>query len=194
MTAYLETSEAKLLLVQRRADEMSSRDTILQNCAGTRQVNSPVLTDILWAIILPPITASPVHKTCPNVPPTATPKGFWKTRLFQNKSLHTGASLLLETLTSLAARMMVVSCDRSPHSARKDRVKAWMKIGEMKLYHLVWGRVIPVPASTSAVPLASLERCSCRQKILVLWIISWIMTHCGAEIVCLNAFFKTHSN
>ena len=35
-------------------------------------------------------------------------------------------------LTSLAARMMVVICDRSPHSARKVRVKAWMKIGEVR--------------------------------------------------------------
>lgn len=37
----------------------------------------PVLTEIFWAIILPPITASPVHKQCPRVPPTATPKGSW---------------------------------------------------------------------------------------------------------------------
>lgn len=41
--------------------------------------NSPVLTDILWATILPPITASPVHRQCPSVPPTATPKGSWET-------------------------------------------------------------------------------------------------------------------
>lgn len=33
----------------------------------------PVLTDIFCAIILPPITANPVHKQCPTVPPTATP-------------------------------------------------------------------------------------------------------------------------
>lgn len=39
---------------------------------------SPVLTDIFWAIILPPITASPVHKQCPSVPPTATPNGSWE--------------------------------------------------------------------------------------------------------------------
>lgn len=37
----------------------------------------PVLTDIFWAIILPPITASPVHRQCPSVPPTATPNGSW---------------------------------------------------------------------------------------------------------------------
>lgn len=41
---------------------------------------SPVLTDIFWAIILPPITASPVHRQCPSVPPTATPKGSWEMR------------------------------------------------------------------------------------------------------------------
>lgn len=39
--------------------------------------SSPVLTDIFWAIILPPITASPVHIQCPSVPPTATPNGSW---------------------------------------------------------------------------------------------------------------------
>lgn len=35
--------------------------------------DSPVLTEIFWATILPPITASPVHKQCPTAPPTATP-------------------------------------------------------------------------------------------------------------------------
>lgn len=55
---------------------------------------------------------------------------------------------------------MVVSCERSPHSARKVRVKAWMKMGEMKLCHFLWGRVVPDPASTSGVPLASLDRWS----------------------------------
>lgn len=33
----------------------------------------PVLTEIFCAIILPPITAKPVHRQCPTVPPTATP-------------------------------------------------------------------------------------------------------------------------
>lgn len=37
--------------------------------------------------------------------------------------------------TSRAARIIVVSCERSPHSARKVRVRAWMKMGEMKLCH-----------------------------------------------------------
>lgn len=35
-----------------------------------------------------------------------------------------------ERLTSLAARMIVVICERSPHSARKVREKAWRKMGE----------------------------------------------------------------
>ena len=38
----------------------------------------PVRTDILCAINLPPITASPVHKECPNVPPIVTPATFCK--------------------------------------------------------------------------------------------------------------------
>jgi len=37
-----------------------------------------VLTEIFCAIILPPITANPVHKQWPTVPPTATPYGSWK--------------------------------------------------------------------------------------------------------------------
>lgn len=41
---------------------------------------SPVLTEIFWATILPPITASPVHKQCPRVPPTATPNGSCRTK------------------------------------------------------------------------------------------------------------------
>ena len=37
---------------------------------------SPVLTDILWATILPPITARAVQSACPNVPPMVIPTGF----------------------------------------------------------------------------------------------------------------------
>ena len=33
----------------------------------------PVLTEIFCAIILPPMTARPVQRQCPTVPPTATP-------------------------------------------------------------------------------------------------------------------------
>lgn len=66
--------------------------------------------------------------------------------------------------TSRAARMMVVSWERSPHSARKVRVNAWRKMGEMKLYHLACGAAAPSPASTSAAPLASLDRWSCKHK------------------------------
>lgn len=64
--------------------------------------------------------------------------------------------------TSRAARMMVVSCERSPHSARKVRVRAWMKMGEMKLWHFPWGTVVPDPASTSGAPLDSLDLWSCK--------------------------------
>lgn len=66
--------------------------------------------------------------------------------------------------TSRAARIMVVSCERSPHSARKVRVNAWKKMGERRLYHLACGAVAPDPASISAVPLASLDRWSCKDK------------------------------
>ena len=38
--------------------------------------NLPVLTDIFWAINLPPTTARPVHKPCPNVPPIITATTF----------------------------------------------------------------------------------------------------------------------
>lgn len=40
------------------------------------KANLPVLTDIFWAINLPPTTASPVHKPCPNVPPIITATTF----------------------------------------------------------------------------------------------------------------------
>lgn len=59
---------------------------------------------------------------------------------------------------------MVVSCERSPHSARKVRVKAWMKMGEMKLCHFPWGTVVPDAASTSGDPLSSLDRWSWTQN------------------------------
>jgi len=43
-----------------------------------------VLTDILCAINLPPITASPVHKACPNVPPIVTPTTFCRKKKHKN--------------------------------------------------------------------------------------------------------------
>lgn len=73
-------------------------------------------------------------------------------------------ALKLNVQTSRAARIMVVSWERSPHSARKVRVKAWTKMGEMKLCHFPWGKVVPDPASTSAVPLMSLDRWSYTNK------------------------------
>lgn len=66
--------------------------------------------------------------------------------------------------TSLAARMMVVSCERSPHSARKVRVKAWMKMGDTTLCHFFCGTAVPVPASTSGAPFTCLDRWSCRDE------------------------------
>lgn len=66
--------------------------------------------------------------------------------------------------TSLAARMMVVSCERSPHSARKVRVKAWMKMGDTTLCHFFCGTAVPLPASTSGAPLTCLDRWSCKDE------------------------------
>lgn len=66
---------------------------------------SPVRTDIFWAIIRPPSTPIPVHIACPMTPPVITPMRF-----------------------SRADRMIVVICDRSPHSATNVIVKACMKI------------------------------------------------------------------
>ncbi len=39
--------------------------------------NWPVLTEIFWAIILPPSTASPVHRACPKTAPSVTPITSW---------------------------------------------------------------------------------------------------------------------
>ena len=38
----------------------------------------PVLTDILCATILPPITAKAVQKACPRIPPSVTPTAFYQ--------------------------------------------------------------------------------------------------------------------
>lgn len=65
------------------------------------------------------------------------------------------------TLTSLAAKTMVVNWERSPHSAKKVKVKAWTKIGEIKCSHFFWGIAVPGPDSTSPGPFNSLVLWSC---------------------------------
>lgn len=65
------------------------------------------------------------------------------------------------TLTSLAAKTMVVNWERSPHSAKNVKVKAWTKIGEIKCSHFFWGIVVPGPDSTSPGPFNSLVLWSC---------------------------------
>lgn len=65
------------------------------------------------------------------------------------------------TLTSLAAKTMVVNWERSPHSAKNVNVKAWTKIGEIKCSHFFWGIVVPGPDSTSPGPFNSLVLWSC---------------------------------
>lgn len=68
----------------------------------------PVRTEIRCAIIRPPITAKPVHMECPKTPPTITPN-----------------------TSSRAAKMIVVNCDRSPHSAKNVIVKACTKMRDI---------------------------------------------------------------
>lgn len=79
-------------------------------------------------------------------------------------TLAWATSLHTQLPTSLAAKMMVVSCERSPHSARKVRVKAWMKMGETRLCHFFCGTAVPVPASTSGAPFTCLDRWSCKDE------------------------------
>uniref|UniRef100_A0A8W7PIB0 Uncharacterized protein n=1 Tax=Anopheles coluzzii TaxID=1518534 RepID=A0A8W7PIB0_ANOCL len=69
------------------------------------RVHLPVRTEIRWAIMRPPITASPVQIECPMMPPAITPYTF-----------------------SRALSMTVVSWDRSPHSATNVIVNACMKM------------------------------------------------------------------
>lgn len=64
----------------------------------------PVRTEMRCAIIRPPITANPVQSECPKIPPTITPYTL-----------------------SRAAKMMVVNCDRSPHSAKNVIENAWIR-------------------------------------------------------------------
>lgn len=64
-------------------------------------------------------------------------------------------------LTSLAPRMMVVICDRSPHSARNVREKACRKMGDTRgpknRSLLLRGGVEVRPCSASTEPVVSLE-------------------------------------
>lgn len=55
----------------------------------------PVLTEIFCAIILPPITAKPVHRQCPTVPPTATPYGSWGENTKGKGNINAVESLLV---------------------------------------------------------------------------------------------------
>lgn len=64
----------------------------------------PVRTEIRCAIIRPPITAKPVQSECPRIPPTTTPYTL-----------------------SLAAKMIVANCERSPHSAKNVIENAWIR-------------------------------------------------------------------
>uniref|UniRef100_A0A182IXS7 C2H2-type domain-containing protein n=1 Tax=Anopheles atroparvus TaxID=41427 RepID=A0A182IXS7_ANOAO len=75
-----------------------------------RSNHKNVRTEIRWAIMRPPITASPVQIECPMTPPAITPYTF-----------------------SRALRMMVVSWDRSPHSATNVIVNACMKMRNSSL-------------------------------------------------------------
>lgn len=91
-------------------DKRAKNKSLLQNDCEKKLFKKilPVRTDIRVAIILPPITASPVHKACPKTPPTITPYTF-----------------------SRAAKMIVVNCERSPHSAKKVIENAWSKTRNM---------------------------------------------------------------
>ena len=60
-----------------------------------------------------------------------------------------------ENRTSLAPKMMVVSCERSPHSAKKVRVKACKKMGETrgpKHFSLLLSGTLVRPCSASPAP------------------------------------------
>mmetsp|Transcript_15750 Transcript_15750/g.30210 ORF Transcript_15750/g.30210 Transcript_15750/m.30210 type:complete len:263 (+) Transcript_15750:564-1352(+) len=72
-------------------------------------VKATVRWEILVAIIRPPTTANPVHRKWPMDAPTVTPNGFL-----------------------CVASAIVVTWLRSPHSARKVRTNASIKIGVQK--------------------------------------------------------------
>ncbi len=85
--------------------QMSSGETKSAERAKKMKTTAPtsvtVLTEILDAIMRPLRTATPVHRPWPRVPPTTVPNMF-----------------------SRAPRMIVLICERSPHSARNVRMKA----------------------------------------------------------------------
>lgn len=96
------------------------------------EISLPVRTEIFWAMILPPTTPSPVQIAWPMIPPVITPIRF-----------------------SLAARIIVVIWERSPHSATKVIVKACMKILRRTLKAPGFAFPAP-PISGSVVRTASL--------------------------------------
>lgn len=79
-----------------------------------------VRTEILEATRRPPITAKPVQMQWPRTPPTITPYTSYKCN---NKDQIMNIKYK-DVLTLLAARIIVVNWERSPHSARKVIVKA----------------------------------------------------------------------
>jgi len=56
--------------------------------APKRYAYLPVLTDIFWAIIRPPITASPVQRAWPRIPPTVTPITSYNKEITWNTTIH----------------------------------------------------------------------------------------------------------
>lgn len=76
----------------------------------------PVRTDIRCAIMRPPITANPVHRAWPITPPTMMPYTL-----------------------SRAAKMIVVNCERSPHSARNVIEKACTRTRIKMVWRVIFG-------------------------------------------------------
>ena len=78
-----------------------------------------VLTEMRCAMNRPPSTANPVHKPCPIVPPSTVP-----------------------TIFSRAAKIIVLICERSPHSARKVKMNACKNTVEMYFRKIIAYRLV----------------------------------------------------
>ena len=92
--------------MSRNEKKWNARDLYLpEKIAKHRNTTPPmrvtVRTEMAVAIILPPMTASPVQQAWPRTPPTQIPTGF-----------------------SREPRITVAICDRSPHSATSVRINA----------------------------------------------------------------------
>lgn len=69
----MNTLQYELLIISLYKTYINKNKYLLTEDRIQKYMFLPVLTDIFWAIIRPPITASPVQRAWPKIPPNVTP-------------------------------------------------------------------------------------------------------------------------